>query len=144
MTSRAPVGVIAGTGVAENFDLGRQEKVRTAYGTVAAYLCRDGGYVLITRHGPSHEVPRHGVNYRANIAALGQLGVTLVFASSAVGSMNAGFGVGEVGLVEQFLDFTRRRPTTFFEREVVHTDMTRPYSERLYLELADAAKRAGV
>lgn len=139
-----PVGVITGTGVTERFDLSRPKEVRTRFGKAIVFLRQGGEYVVIPRHGAAHKSPPHGINYRANIAAFEQLGVREVLATSAVGSMKQGFRVGEIGLVEQFLDFTKRRQTTFFEEKVVHTDMTNPYSRRINLELSVAAKRMGV
>ena len=103
-----------------------------------------GNYVIIPRHGAAHRSPPQAINYRANIAALGQLGVREVIATSAVGSMNPRFRVGQIGLVDQFLDFTKRRQTTFFEHAVVHTDMTYPYSRKLNLKISAAAKRIGL
>ena len=145
MTSEGPrVGVITGTGVTEHFQLDLPRIVKTSFGRAVVYEGREGGYVVIPRHGAAHRSPPHGINYRANIAALEQMGVKDVIATSAVGSMNQGFKVGDIGLIEQFLDFTKRRQTTFFERKVVHTDMTRPYSRRLNLELSASAKRMGV
>lgn len=138
------IGIVTGTGVTEHFDLSRPKPVRTRYGHATVYLHRDMGYVVIPRHGAAHKSPPHGINYRANIAALEQLGVKEVIATSAVGSMNHGFRVGEIGLVEQFLDFTKRRQTTFFEEKVVHTDMTNPYSGHLNLELSVGARKIGV
>jgi len=139
-----PIGVITGTGVTEHFDLTRPESVTTRYGKATVYRPRGARYVFIPRHGAAHRSPPHGINYRANIAAFEQLGVKEVIATSAVGSMNQEFRVGEVGLVEQFLDFTKRRQTTFFERQVVHTDMTHPYSKHLNLEVTVAARGMGV
>ncbi len=139
-----PVGVITGTGVTEHFDLSRPKLLRTRFGKATVYPHPAGAYVVIPRHGAAHKSPPHGINYRANIAAFEQLGIKEVIATSAVGSMNQGFRVGEIGLVEQFLDFTKRRQTTFFEEKVVHTDMTNPYSRHLNLELSVAAKRMGV
>lgn len=128
----------------EQFDLSRPKKVATRYGKSTVYRPKGARYVVIPRHGAAHSSPPHGINYRANIAAFEELGVKEVIATSAVGSMNHGFRVGEIGIVEQFLDFTKRRRTTFFERQVVHTDMTNPYSRRLSLEVAAAARRIGV
>jgi len=139
-----PVGVITGTGVTEYFDLSRPKLVRTRYGKATVFTHPAGEYIVIPRHGAAHKSPPHGINYRANIAAFGQLGVKEVIATSAVGSMNQGFRVGEIGLIEQFLDFTKRRQTTFFEEKVVHTDMTNPYSRHLNLELSVAARRMGI
>lgn len=144
MTRSHPIGIITGTGVTDHFDLGRPRTVRTHYGKATVYQRQDGRYVVIPRHGAAHKSPPHGINYRANIAAFEQLGVKEIIATSAVGSMNPGFRVGEVGLIEQFLDFTKRRQTTFFERKVVHTDMTQPYSWHLNLELSVAAKKMGL
>lgn len=144
MTRMPPIGVITGTGVTEHFDLSRPKMVRTRFGKAIVYLHQGGEYIVIPRHGAAHKSPPHGINYRANIAAFEQLGIREVIATSAVGSMNQGFRVGEIGLVEQFLDFTKRRQTTFFEEKVVHTDMTYPYSRRINLELGVAAKRTGV
>lgn len=138
-----PIGVITGTGVTDHFDLSMPRTVRTRYGRAVVYSHPEGGYLIIPRHGAAHKSPPHGINYRANIAALEQLGVREVVATSAVGSMNPGFKVGEIGLVEQFLDFTKRREATFFEEKVVHTDMTYPYSRHINLELSVAAKRMG-
>jgi 5'-methylthioadenosine phosphorylase len=139
-----PVGVITGTGVSEHFDLSRPRTIRTRFGRAIVFKHEGGEYYVIPRHGAAHKSPPHGINYKANIAALEQLGVKEIIATSAVGSMNQGFHVGEIGLVEQFLDFTKRRQTTFFEERVVHTDMTNPYSQRLNLELAVAGKKMGV
>ena len=144
MTRNAPVGVITGTGVSEHFDLSGPRTVRTRYGRATVYPHPADGYVVIPRHGAAHKSPPHGINYRANISALEQLGVKEVIATSAVGSMTQGFRVGDIGLIEQFIDFTKRRQTTFFERKVVHTDMTYPYSRHLNLELAVAAKKMGI
>ncbi|MDG6985579.1 MAG: MTAP family purine nucleoside phosphorylase [Nitrososphaerota archaeon] len=144
MTRRiAPIGIVTGTGVSEHFDLSKPRTVSTRYGKAVVYTRREGDYVVIPRHGAAHRYPPQGINYRANIAAFEQLGVKEVIATSAVGSMNPGFGVGEIGLIEQFLDFTKHRQTTFFDEKVIHTDMTYPYSRHINLELAVAAKKQG-
>jgi 5'-methylthioadenosine phosphorylase len=140
-TSR--VGVIAGTGVTEHFDLGSPKVVGTRFGKATVYES-GSDYVVVPRHGPGHRTPPHAVNYRANIAALSQLGVKEVIATSAVGSMDRGFRVGGIGLVEQFLDFTKQRPSTFYEDEVVHTDMTYPYSRSLNRAILVTAKKARI
>ncbi len=144
MTRQRPIGVIAGTGVTEHFDLGRPKTIRTRFGKATVFSDPAGKYLLIPRHGAAHKSPPHGINYRANVAAFEQLGVREVIATSAVGSMNLGFRVGSIGLIEQFLDFTKRRQTTFFEKQVVHTDMTNPYSRHLNQEILAAAKDIGV
>ncbi|HME18927.1 MAG TPA: MTAP family purine nucleoside phosphorylase [Nitrososphaerales archaeon] len=134
------VGVITGTGVTEHFDLAEKLAVRTRFGTAAVYPARDGSYYLIPRHGVGHGTPPHMVNYRANVAALRQLGVGRIIATSAVGSMNPKLRVGKIGLVSQFIDFTSRRDETFFDTEARHTDMTNPYSPYVNGALLKAGK----
>jgi 5'-methylthioadenosine phosphorylase len=142
--SRRTLAVIAGTGVIDHFALGKRIDLKTRYGTALAFEAKDGGFYVLPRHGPEHSVPPHMINYRANIAGLAELGVTDIVATSAVGSMNKKFGVGELGLVEQFLDFTKRRESTFFDESVKHTDMTNPYSEALNGKLLRAARLRGL
>ncbi len=139
-----PVGVIAGTGVAEHFEVASPKSVKTEYGVAAVYPSRDGRYFLLPRHGLKHNVPPHMVNYRANMTCIHKLGIRSVIATSAVGSMNPKFPPGSAGLIEQFIDFTRQRPKTFFDDRVVHTDMTNPYSPRLNRAVVKAAARMGM
>jgi len=139
-----PVGIITGTGISECFDLSRPRAIRTRFGKATVFDQQRGDYLVMPRHGAAHKSPPHGINYRANIAAFERLGVKEIIATSAVGSMNRRFRAGEIGLVDQFLDFTKRRHTTFFEDKVVHTDMTYPYSRQINLEISMAAKRMGV
>lgn len=136
--------MIAGTGATENFDVSRPETVKTPYGGALTYRSKKGGYYVLPRHGRGHKVPPHMINYRANIAALEQLGVKKIIATSAVGSMNPKFGIGQIGLAVQFLDFTKRRDATFFDDEAAHTDMTHPYSASLNGELGRAAQGLGI
>ncbi len=144
MTQSSRFGVITGTGVTEHFGASVPETVETRYGSAEVYQSRDGGYYFLPRHGPGHTVPPHMINYRANLAALEKLGVKRVLATSAVGSMKPSFGVGRIGLVDQFLDFTKRRNETFFSEEVAHTDMTNPYSVGLNRALADVGSHLGI
>jgi 5'-methylthioinosine phosphorylase len=141
---QARVAVISGTGVTEHFDLSGARSVKTPYGVAEAFEARDGGFYVLPRHGKDHAVPPHRVNYRANVAALKSLGVGSILATSAVGSMNEEFRVGQLGVVEQFLDFTKGRQGTFFDDEVSHVDVTEPYSSRVNGLMGEAAKRLGV
>lgn len=128
------VAIIGGTGVYTQ-DLLENEKVitvETRYGQVAM---TEGQYqgrkvYFMARHGGSHSVPPHLVNYRANIAALKKLDVAAVIATAAVGTLNEAMPPGSRVVIDQFIDFTKNRTLTFFEGEgglVVHTDFTEPY-----------------
>jgi 5'-methylthioadenosine phosphorylase len=122
------------------FKARRERRVRTKYGVVTVYLCSTGrtGFYFLPRHGRGHEVPPHRINFRANLLALDALGVQTVIATGAVGSVSKKLRVGEVGLVDQFIDMSKRH-LTLFEARPVHTDMTRPYDSGLQEKLSRAA-----
>lgn len=145
------IGLILGTGVEARAFVAepRWTPVRTPWGDaeVLQTAVEGGEIVMVRRHGAGHSIPPHRVNYRANIAALKQLGATHVLATSAVGSVNEEMGPGDFCLLSDFIDLTFARPFTFFEGEdgrVVHTDMTRPYCEGLRSVLLQTARGLGL
>lgn len=149
MTAGA-LGVIAGTGFSAIDALEEPEgiEVVTAYGSVEATVGSLHGRrtFFIARHRRDHSVPPHLVNYRANIQALADLGVREVLAVNMVGGI--GVATGRLVVVDDFLDFTRSRTSTFFDGSppegVVHVDMTKPYDARLRHTWIDAAAAQGI
>ena len=138
--------VIGGTGFyrMDEETEGERLTVNTRYGPVQVRRVRIGEaeVAFLSRHGFDHSVPPHRVNYRANVAALRELGVTNILASAAVGSMSEKLPPGSLALLTQFLDFTRGRASTFYDGEegkVVHVDVTEPYCPHLRGELQSAA-----
>ena len=128
------LAVIGGTGFYEIASATLKEKklVDTKFGqaTVYIYASKSGKeFAFLPRHGEGHAYAPHVVNYRANIMALNLLGVERIIGVCSVGSLRKDINPGDFVLVDQFLDFTRGRPETFFEEEgaVVHTDVTEPY-----------------
>lgn len=91
--------------------------------------------VLLARHGREHTVPPTQVNFRANIHALKELGCTHILATTAVGSLREEIGRGDLVILDQFIDFTRHRFTTFYEafepHSPKHTPMAEPFSPEL-------------
>ncbi|MGE5507194.1 MAG: S-methyl-5'-thioadenosine phosphorylase [Chitinophagales bacterium] len=145
------IAVIGGTGVYDPDLLeDRQEhEVVTPYGTVLVTAGRYRGkeVAFLPRHGAGHTVPPHLINYRANLWALKMLGVKSVIATSAVGSLNREMKPGDLALLDQFLDFTKGRPVTFYEggpAGVVHVDYTEPYCPELRKAISAAADEAGL
>lgn len=145
------VAFIGGTGFyeAKFLEDPKEVSVKTPYGEVKPLLGTYKGreIVFITRHGKGHAVPPHLVNYRANIASLKKLGVKAILASAAVGSLNMDMEPGHLVILDQFLDFTKGRPGTFFEGNkmpVVHTDMSYPYCDFLREVLFEAGKSLGL
>ncbi len=140
------IAVIGGTGVYENahLDSPQQIAVETGFGRALFWrgCYRDREIYFLARHGSGHALPPHLINYRANIAAIRKLGIDAVIATAAVGSLRPKMPPGSMVLLDQFIDFTKGRPSTFFEggREgVVHVDLTVPYCP----ELRRAVLRAG-
>ncbi len=99
---------------------------------------------FIPRHGVDHSVPPHRINYRANIAALAELGVGAIVATAVSGSLHPEVGPGSLRLLDQFIDLTWGRPLTFFDDEVRHTEMSEPYHPGLRRVLAEAAAAEGI
>lgn len=140
------LAIIGGTGVdlrGEDSPLteAREEFISTQHGMALVTLARHEGrdIVFLHRHANpdpqtqhiSHHLPPHCVNYRANIAALKKLGVTGIFASTAVGSLRREWPSGTLVLLDQFLDCTTDRHKTFFDFGAVHIDVTNPYCAAL-------------
>jgi 5'-methylthioadenosine phosphorylase len=141
------VGIIGGTGVYDPKAVTAisEEIVTTEYGPIKVKTGGLNGTAIsfVARHGENHAYPPHKVNYRGNIMALKQLGVEVIIATGAVGSLNLEMSPGEFVLVDQFIDFTKNRIQTFYEdgvKGVVHIDMTNPYCPDIKKLVADAAK----
>ncbi|AGA70071.1 purine nucleoside phosphorylase [Desulfitobacterium dichloroeliminans LMG P-21439] len=143
---------MGGTGL-ENLILqdARTETITTPYGVVTVDIGHFGGQnaplVFMSRHGKGHTLPPHLVNYRANIWALQELGVRKIIATAAVGSLASRLQLGDIVLMDQFLDFTKSRPHTFYEggeQGVLHVDMTEPYCKSLQAVIRVAGEAVGV
>lgn len=106
--------------------------VETRYGRVTVFIYENqkgDRFAFIPRHGSGHACAPHKVNYRANIMALKKIGVERIIGVVSVGSLREDIHPGDFVILDQFLDFTKSRPVTFYEDEgcVVHTDVTEPY-----------------
>ncbi len=124
--------------------------VSTEYGE-ARLLSVSDNYVepyklyFLSRHGASHGLAPHEINYRANIAALLELGVTHAIATNAVGSLRRDLLPGSLVLFDDFIDFTRGRDLTFAVNGAWHhTPFAQPYSPRLREAILNTAADAGI
>jgi 5'-methylthioadenosine phosphorylase len=142
--------LIGGTGV-ENLTLSgiTAGTVDTPYGSVPIETGKLGNsdLVFLKRHGAKHIVPPHLINYRGNIWALRQMGVRKILATGAVGTITSDFKIGDIVLVDQFLDFTKNRSQTFYdggELGVLHVDVTEPYCPDLRQKLLLSAETLGL
>lgn len=145
------VGLIGGSGVYDPEILSdvRKVQVPTPFGDVNVDIGRHGSLevVFLQRHGTGHKIPPHRINYRANIWALWKIGVAKIISTSAVGSLNQSMPPGTIVMVDQFIDFTKGRETTFFdggEFGLAHVDFSEPYCPGLRAIIQDAATAEGI
>lgn len=146
----AEIAIIGGTGLTslKNLEILRREVVHTPYGEPSGplvYGALSGKQVVfLPRHGSSHTIPPHKINYRANIYALKEVGIKKVIAVAAVGGIRADLTPGRLVIPDQIIDYTWGRSTTFFEdslKHVVHIDFTQPYNEELRQVLLNAGDK---
>ncbi|MBI2300986.1 MAG: S-methyl-5'-thioinosine phosphorylase [Armatimonadetes bacterium] len=141
------IGIIGGTGLYGLTEVALEPlTVDTAYGPVAAQRGQWHAQevIFVARHGAEHNIPPHAVNYRANLAALKQLGVSSVLATAATGTLSRHIPPGGMALLTDFIDLVSGRPRTFFEDLVVHVDYSEPYCPHLRAELSEAAAACGL
>lgn len=147
------LAVIGGTGLTAlaNLEITHREVVHTPWGEPSGALTHGelaGCHVVfLARHGYTHRIPPHQVNYRANIWALRHIGVKRVLAVNAVGGIREDLVPALLAVPDQLLDYTWGRAHTFFEGElqqVVHTDFTWPYDPSLRDEVVSAARACDV
>jgi|SRR5689334_2352948 5'-methylthioinosine phosphorylase len=145
------LAIIGGTGLTElaNLDVSRRQDVRTPYGEPSGPLTfgavRGVPVVFLARHGYGHTIPPHQVNYRANLWALKNQGVSEIVSVVSVGGIRADLGPGRIVVPHQIIDYTWGRVNTFFENEapVRHIDFTEPYTGDLRGRLLAAARVSG-
>ena len=147
------VAIIGGTGLTslQGLQIINREIIQTPYGEPSGILVRGNfcGHevMFLPRHGPGHTIPPHLVNYRANIWALKEIGVTNVIAVNAVGGIRLDIEPGVLVIPNQIIDYTWGRPNTYFENsltQVVHVDFTEPYCTSLRTHLINGAAQAGL
>lgn len=147
------LAVLGGSGLYELDGLKgvRETHVETPYGEPSDAVTEgtlDGPagpvrLLFLPRHGKGHRQPPHALNYRANICALKKLGATHLVSVSAVGSMQEAIAPGDLVAVDQFIDLTKRRVSTFFDEGIAaHVGFADPVCSELQGALATAAEKA--
>ena len=114
----------------------------TVVGTVAGKRV-----AFLARHGESHSIAPHRINYRANVWALHRLGARRIVGINAVGGIRDDMGPRVVAVPDQIIDYTSGRSTSYSDAdgaEVKHIDFSEPYSAALRAALLEAAGKAGV
>lgn len=139
------IGIISGTGFEMLIPRGEEAVVKTPYGPSSEIIITSFAnkkIAFMPRHGKRHTLPPHKINFKANIWALHELGVERILATNAVGGINPDFKPGDFIVVHDFADFTKARPTTFYEGPpVTHIDLTNPYCPELREILIEASRK---
>lgn len=148
--SRARIGIIGGTGLYDmpGFDDVREERVTTPYGEPSDAFrvghLASAEVVFLARHGRGHRLNPTEIPYRANVYGMKALGVGWIVSVSAVGSLRDDVAPGHVVVVDQFIDRTWQRPSTFFHDGIVaHASFADPVCPTLRALLVEAAREAG-
>ncbi|MDQ7005590.1 MAG: S-methyl-5'-thioadenosine phosphorylase [Ghiorsea sp.] len=145
------IGIIGGSGF---YTMGGMEvidtlDIDTPYGQPSDSLTLASIHgqevVFLSRHGNMHQIPPHQINYRANIYAMKLAGVSQIISMSAVGSLREDIAPGDFVIVDQFVDRTRERASTFFDGPVVaHVSMADPVCSTLAKILQQACEEEAI
>jgi len=155
MTTTQPItlAVIGGTGVYQLAQLEAIEShtIQTDYGipsdSIKIGLLKGKRVAFLARHGEGHSIAPHKINYRANLAALKQLGVGRIVALNTVGGITEHFAPRVLACPDQLIDYTWGRIATFCEEaggSVLHVDFSDPYTPALRKQLLAAAQASAV
>ena len=132
------LGIIGGSGLykMEGFKKTKWKKIKTPWGQpsdeILVAKLENEEICFIPRHSRGHKINPTNINFRANIDAMKQLGVTDIISVSAVGSLKENLEPGKFVIVDQFIDRTFSRHKTFFDEEIVaHVSMAKPTSPGL-------------
>jgi 5'-methylthioadenosine phosphorylase len=149
--TKAVLGIIGGSGVYDlpGLENVREESIASPWGEPSGAL-RIGEIsglpvVFLPRHDKGHRLSPSDINYRANIDVLKRAGVTDLVSLSACGSFKEELPPGTFVLIDQFVDRTHKRESSFFGKGLVaHVSMAHPVSPRLRIHIANAAMAEGI
>jgi len=147
------VAVIGGTGLTqlENFTALHEKTITTPYGKTSAPIVTGEFFgreiMFLPRHGSNHSIAPHLINYRANIHALKEAGVTEIIAVNAVGGVTERMRPEVMAVPDQIIDYTSARQHTFFDGvdlPLDHIDFTQPFSECVRSKIIMAAQESAI
>ncbi len=145
------IGIIGGSGIynLSNIKVLDRFEINTPFGTpsdlISKIKVQDQEMLFLPRHGSGHSFAPTQVNYRANICAMKMLGATGILSFSACGSLREEFKPGDFVLVDQFIDHTKMRTSTFFDDSIIaHVGMGDPSCEALRGILSSEMHELGI
>ena len=133
---KAEIGIFGGSGFYKLLDRSREIKIDTPYGQPSANFrlgkINNRSIAFLPRHGDHHQFPPHKIPYRANLWAMKKLGVEIIIAPSACGSLQTQIKPGDFVLCDQFVDRTYGREDTFYDQDkTAHISAAYPYCPNL-------------
>lgn len=138
MEKDVEIGIFGGTGIYDSGLLENPQEIDidTPYGkpsdTITVGVFNGRKIAFLPRHGKKHSIPPHKINFKANIWAFKELGITRIIAPSAVGSLKEELEPGHFALPTQFIDFTKSRDGSFSENgRVIHISVADPFCPEL-------------
>ncbi|WP_299293080.1 S-methyl-5'-thioadenosine phosphorylase [Nitrosopumilus sp.] len=147
MEKDVEIGIFGGTGIYDSglLEDAKEVDIDTPYGkpsdTITVGIFKGRKIAFLPRHGKKHSIPPHMINFKANIWAFKELGVTRIIAPSAVGSLKEELEPGHFVLPTQFLDFTKSRDGSFSENgRVIHISVADPFCCELQSAIIEATK----
>src|SRR5438270_5505019 len=145
----AEIGVFGGSGFYNLLEHRDERRVETPYGDPSdvVHLGEIGGrrVAFLPRHGARHQYPAHVVNYRANLWAMKEVGVTRILGPCAAGSLQRHVRPGDFVVCDQFVDRTRGRADTFYDGpEVYHVSPAETYCPHLRKLAVDVIREHGI
>ncbi|MFC1626939.1 S-methyl-5'-thioadenosine phosphorylase [Patescibacteria group bacterium] len=141
------IGIIGGSGLDDPQILknATTKTIKTKYSNPASKLTvgNVGNHkiIILARHGEKHNIPPTQVPFRANIMALKQEGCEAILATTACGSLREKMKPGDLVFIDQFIDWTKHRNLSFFDKKVIHTPMAEPFDKKLRQGLIKTAKK---
>jgi len=147
MEKDVEIGIFGGTGIYDSGILedAKEISLDTPYGkpsdSITVGIFKGRKIAFLPRHGKKHAIPPHLINYKANIWAFKELGITRIIAPSAVGSLKEEIEPGHFALPTQFIDFTKSRDGTFSENgRVIHISVADPFCPELQSSILKVVK----
>lgn len=135
-TNKAEIGIFGGSGFYNFLDKIEEIKIKTPYGDPSDSLflgnVEGKSVAFLPRHGRKHSIPPHKINYRANVWAMKELGVTRIISPCAVGSLQKEIKPGDFVISDQYVDRTKGRIDTFYDGPIAtHVSAADPYCPEL-------------
>jgi len=146
---KAEIGVFGGSGFYELLDNPSEHKVNTPFGSPSSPVMvgeiAGRSVAFLPRHGKDHSLPPHMINYRANLWAMKELGVSQIIGPNACGSLKSEVEPGHFVICDQFVDRTWGRKDTFFDGPITtHVSSADPYCPTMRQVAAERAAALGI